>query len=281
MIIVTRGSEPPSLAASRSGRLPIAESLFHASGRVTDAILAMTGTGYQSIGVKEALFRAQHKKCAFCEIRCGFDENPIEHFRPRKLALRNLPNEPRDVDHERYWWLAWTWENLFFSCHRCNGRSKKGNYFPLEAQSAPLSQLSFQLACERPRLLDPSEPSLCVSQHLFWRPCDQAVHIARWSWRIEIRSVRGEATMAILELDYRADDVTDRYRQTVWPRFNSEVLGLLCNGQFREGHLAWGALCRGLLKPDNELTFATWCMLEFIRLHVPEAVNARLPLDPL
>jgi len=81
--------------------------------------------------VKEDLFARQLKKCAYCERRPGFDGQAVEHFRPRKHAERALPGEASDKDQERYWWLAWHWENLFFACTTCNGRARKGNRFPL------------------------------------------------------------------------------------------------------------------------------------------------------
>jgi len=62
--------------------------------------------------VKPALERLFNDKCAYCEslLICDWD---VEHFRPKgRVAER--------PDHPGYYWLAYTWENLYPSCTHCN-----------------------------------------------------------------------------------------------------------------------------------------------------------------
>lgn len=69
---------------------------------------------YKYRDVKEALFELYHKKCAFCEQRV---EAPhVEHFRPKN----------------KYYWLAYSWDNLLIACSTCN--SIKGDRFAFEGE---------------------------------------------------------------------------------------------------------------------------------------------------
>src|SRR5437667_9513338 len=79
--------------------------------------------------VKDALRAAQYQKCAFCEsvfAHTGYGD--VEHFRPK------AGYKQRDADELRrpgYYWLAYAWKNLFYSCQLCNQRFKR-NLFPLK-----------------------------------------------------------------------------------------------------------------------------------------------------
>ena len=53
-----------------------------------------------------------------------------------------------------YWWLAFTWENLLFSCPACN-RSEKNNKFPLGDHSTTLQPEEQMPGLENPLLLNP------------------------------------------------------------------------------------------------------------------------------
>ncbi len=79
--------------------------------------------------VKDQLMFDQHDKCCFCEGKFkdnGFGD--VEHFRPKgaykKYRLRTLT-------YPGYYWLAYSWQNLMYSCEICN-RAHKKNSFPLE-----------------------------------------------------------------------------------------------------------------------------------------------------
>ncbi len=83
---------------------------------------------YGAKSVKNALTKAQHDKCCFCEAKVTHVAyGDVEHFRP-KGGYRQDPGDP--LDRPGYYWRAYAWENLFFSCQLCNQRYKK-NLFPL------------------------------------------------------------------------------------------------------------------------------------------------------
>ncbi len=64
---------------------------------------------------RDKLIEIFHGKCAYCDTR-RMGHGNVEHFRPKDLR--------------KYWWLSLTWENLLFSCERCN-QSHKRREFPL------------------------------------------------------------------------------------------------------------------------------------------------------
>lgn len=175
MIRIDRGPEPAELTAERFKRLSAAELARQQTGALPDADV------FGGYGVaREPLFRAQHAKCAYCERPTGLKEQPTEHFRPKNGARRDLPslrgNAPRVPDC--YWWLAWTWENLLFSCATCNGQSHKGNFFPID--SPALATMSFDLHCETALLVDPTVDD--PLDHIRWEPLKPLYPRDQWEW---------------------------------------------------------------------------------------------------
>ena len=78
---------------------------------------------YKQKDTKESLKKIYNQKCAFCEqqIReCVDNEleecsSTVEHYRPKSI----------------YYWLAFSWDNLLWCCHRCN--QNKGNSFEMDS----------------------------------------------------------------------------------------------------------------------------------------------------
>ncbi len=87
---------------------------------------------YGAPSVKDALQKAQHGKCAFCESKImHIAYGDVEHFRP-KAGYRQHPDSP--LARPGYYWLVYEWSNLFFCCQLCNQRFKR-NHFPLSDDS--------------------------------------------------------------------------------------------------------------------------------------------------
>jgi uncharacterized protein (TIGR02646 family) len=190
MIRIERGPEPATLSPVRAAELLRVRPLAAAGTLDSDTI----GNAYSV--VRRDLWLQQQMKCCYCEHeeQCGY--NDVEHFRPKaKTDRRNGTIE------SGYWWLAWTWENLLFSCPGCN-RSGKRFAFPLEDGSVPLTPENPPPGQERATLIDPcSEDPIELIQFVLlgnhWRP------------RGRNGSIRGQRTIEILELD-RAE-LLDRY----------------------------------------------------------------------
>ncbi|HEX6904709.1 MAG TPA: hypothetical protein VF789_33690 [Thermoanaerobaculia bacterium] len=147
----------------------------------------------------EALF---YDKCVYCETKssAGFDWN-VEHFRPKgKVAERN--------DHPGYYWLAYTWSNLYPSCSHCNQRRKdrprwgdlqyagsggKMDQFPLENESTRALSSTDPLDGEARLLLDPCADH--PEEHLRYTVDGQVVAVAG--------SRKGEVSIDVFHLARR------------------------------------------------------------------------------
>ena len=177
MIRIDRGPEPAALATRRTTQL---KTVGASKPARTDA----HRTAYTS--VKKELAIAQHRKCCYCERIETQDFNDVEHYRP----------------FARYWWLAWTWENLLFACATCN-RSGKKAAFPLEDGSAALVFGQQPPGAERPLLVDPAAED--PRQHI-------GFECVNGKWLPIGRTPRGRKTLEILAFD---DDYHDDVRRHV------------------------------------------------------------------
>jgi uncharacterized protein (TIGR02646 family) len=107
---------------------------------------------YGHADVRQILKEAQRGKCCFCESKFeDVSHGEIEHFRP-KAAWRQ--SKETKLTRPGYYWLAYTWDNLLWSCKMCNGTHKK-NLFPLEDPSLR-DCVGRSVANEAPLLIDPS-----------------------------------------------------------------------------------------------------------------------------
>lgn len=285
MIPIDRGAEPAGFVKLREERLHEAIAAFNAQGPGTKVLLDLLDDGYQTI--KRDLYLRQHKKCAYCERRPGFDGQPVEHFRPKKHAVRGSKSK-LEKDPERYWWLTWTWENLFFACVTCNGPARKGNHFPLMAGTAPLPAPTrpatlplpthcFAVSVEPPLLLDPADRSIDPLDHLRWLPVDRTTPRSLWTWELRGLTPQGRETKTRLGLADLVDDVENRYRSTVWPRFHAEIERKLGSKTRPQLARAWRKLCEELVEPRADLVAATWSMLEVLRSSSAALRRAKLP----
>lgn len=111
-------------------------------------------TVYASKAVKAALVDMQFGKCFLCESPVQVTSpGDVEHFRP-KGGVRQSPESP--LERRGYYWLAYSWSNLFFCCELCN-RSFKKNLFPLLNPTARARGPADDIASERPVFIDPTQ----------------------------------------------------------------------------------------------------------------------------
>ena len=107
---------------------------------------------YGAKSVKNALTRAQYDKCCFCEspvTQVAYGD--VEHFRP-KGGYRQTADDP--LEKPGYYWLAYDWNNLYFSCQICNQRHK-GNLFPLGDANRRAKSHHDHITDEAPLFVDP------------------------------------------------------------------------------------------------------------------------------
>lgn len=86
--------------------------------------------GHES--VKSQLMMEQHDKCCFCEGK--FSDNSfgdVEHYRPKKAYKKRTS---KTLTYPGYYWLAYDWHNLMYSCEKCNRKYKRSE-FPLDDEA--------------------------------------------------------------------------------------------------------------------------------------------------
>ena len=243
-------TEPEPLRQKRLEKLAAARTAISGGEKID-----FSGIGDD--GVKEALFQAQHRKCAYCEKpeeQSRYRE--AEHYRPKS----------------RYWWLAWTWENLLFACIDCN-RDHKKDQFPLVDEARRLVAEHAAPGDEQPLLLDPYEARIEPANEIEFRRENVQ---GRERWKPYGITERGRETVRICGLD-RPSLLTlydAHVREVVRPkveRFRRIAEAELTPDIVR----AWGTLVRGLFgeyQPFQALS------RDVVRVLVPTSLRARYQL---
>ena len=233
MIHIERGQEPEVLIRARDARLPASRG----------AIAAGQPPTFKGYGVaRKPLHAAQHGKCAYCEMQQQSTALPTEHFRPKAGVTRD-PEHP--TSSQGYWWLAWSWENLFFACGTCNSPARKGNHFALERGSVPLMAEQQPAGGEVPMFIDPAREDP-IEHIMFVRE-----QTRRWVPRPRGGSPRGDYTIRKLGLD--RPELLTLYRShvehTVQPRLDA-VRTALAKADAREIARAWYRCVKTLFCPQ-------------------------------
>lgn len=234
MIRIRRGKEPDVLKRNRRKHLARAVLAWSrgasANDETKDGREKLDFSGYEV--ARDMLYEAQKHKCAYCERLPGLNNQPVEHFRPKAGAVRGDPrleNGRAETDGEHYWWLAWSWSNLFFACTTCNGRGTKGNWFPLQVGTqaipppprealAELPATHWDTSGEQPMLIDPSVED--PMDFIVWLPSNpEEEEWTRLRWLPFGVDDRGEVTIATFKLDRELpDDVSSYIRAHVVPK---------------------------------------------------------------
>jgi len=145
--------------------------------------------------VKAALRKAQHDKCCFCESKVThISYGDVEHFRP-KAGVRQRSGT--SLERPGYYWLAYEWSNLFFSCQLCNQRYKE-NLFPLKKPADRAKSHNDDLHAEKPMFINPTED---VRKYISFR--EEVIFAVD-------DNPRGKATIRALGLD--RDELNDMRR---------------------------------------------------------------------
>jgi len=111
-----------------------------------------------SRALRRELLRESLGKCVYCEQRLDETSVEIDRFRPARGAI-DLDGL-RSEDH--YFWLAYSWDNLYACCRACN--TLKGARFPVASSRVPLSVYGDLDGIEHPLLLNPGR--LTSFEHL-------------------------------------------------------------------------------------------------------------------
>ena len=105
--------------------------------------------------VKSTLQKLQKGICCYCESRydiTGYAD--VEHFRPKKGWKQD--KDDKELHKPGYYWLAYKWDNLLYSCNKCN-RTYKKNFFPLKDPNKRFKPATLNISQEKPLLINPYE----------------------------------------------------------------------------------------------------------------------------
>lgn len=122
---------------------------------------------YGDTTVKKQLIDDQKEKCCFCEAKfIATSYGDVEHFRPKKAYKKG-----NKLIYPGYYWLSYDWNNLLFSCEKCN-RSFKKNEFPLLDETTRIKNHNdtVSLVYEKHTLINPitENPEIYIkfNQHI-------------------------------------------------------------------------------------------------------------------
>lgn len=160
--------------------------------------------------VKEQMMEDQHRKCAYCEQYKNGDFGCVEHYRPKggyDLGAGTPLQQPG------YYWLAYDWQNLLFSCSECN-TSYKRNHFPLVNENARDIEHR-DITNEEPAIINPvtTDPGDHIEFSEF---------IIRPKMIDGQESIQGKTTIGVFRLNDRKD-LKER-RRNAWEAYNRELI---------------------------------------------------------
>ena len=137
--------------------------------------------------IKTALKTLQYSKCCFCEAKIThIAYGDVEHFRPKAAYKRTITDT---YQYPGYYWLAYDWENLFFSCQICNQRFK-GNLFPLLDEQTRILDHDSDIVSEQ-----------CVFVHPTHDNSEEFITFEQEVPKAKNGSVRGKMTISSLGID--------------------------------------------------------------------------------
>ena len=168
------------------------------------------GDVYAHDSVKEQMMEDQHRKCAYCEQYKNGDFGCVEHYRPKggyDLGTGTPLQQPG------YYWLAYDWKNLLFSCSECN-TSYKRNHFPLVNENARDIEHR-DITNEEPAIINPvtTDPGDHIEFSAF---------IIRPKMVDGQESIQGKTTIGVFRLNDRKD-LKER-RRNAWEAYNRELI---------------------------------------------------------
>lgn len=163
MIQIKKSNAPVILVKNKAGSNKLTEAtvevkkLYDSDKKGFDSgkyIFDFDSNTYAHNDIKTALLNSQHGKCVFCESKIDHvDYGAVEHFRPKAGYKQKLKD---DLQRPGYYWLAYEWDNLFYSCTICNEQYKK-NLFPLKNPGMRAKNHHDDITKEKPYYPDPSK----------------------------------------------------------------------------------------------------------------------------
>jgi uncharacterized protein (TIGR02646 family) len=209
--------------------------------------------------VLEELSALFHAKCAFCERKHPkVSAINVENFRPKSGAV----GKDGKLSPDHYWWLAYEWSNLYFSCVECN--QSKGSRFPVEGERARIEATETEIRQEQALLLDP-----CVD--------DPEVHLVFVAdGKVASNSVQGRKTIETFNLNRGTLVESRRQHASLLARQWKAITDAITKKKkIKDEVTSLTNILRGYLEPNKEFVALARCCLqqwsiEFCRDHPTE-----------
>jgi uncharacterized protein (TIGR02646 family) len=155
LIPIRKGAAPPGLIRSGSKYVQVLRDAYDAHPELyqTGKRLAIRQSTYKTKAVKKALAKCHHGKCCYCEtwIPEPYAHSHVEHWRPKSSSRQG--RDDKSI-WPGYYWLAYDWNNLLWSCAFCNS-ANKGDLFPLVTPAARARNHRMSVDDETPAILKP------------------------------------------------------------------------------------------------------------------------------
>ncbi len=171
---------------------------------------------YKRDSIKKSFYFAKDGpfggRCAYCQIDLAAQHPDIDHYRPKAEVTDEkdvMVTDHSSTQHPGYYWLAYDWENLLPSCHRCNRPSKEESMgkrcrFPIQGARAWCPD--DDLEQERPQILSPVAHT--PEDHFDIEICEKSSHGI-----LVPKSPEGRITIDIFGLNSRSDLLKQRYSE--------------------------------------------------------------------
>lgn len=138
---------------------------------VRSSILSKNEDHWKNDTLRDYLRSLSLGKCWYTEVKFAADYPQVEHFRPKA----SVKNENKEVCHDGYWWLAFSYSNYRLAKPMPNIR--KGIYFPLRRRAMAACDPGTPISYEIPMLLDPANEEdvamLGFNSHGMPEPCKE------------------------------------------------------------------------------------------------------------
>ena len=198
MISLTRGRAAPAVLKKKSPARRRAEKTIR--GKI-EAGQAPLEEDFEPLWrrplVKQQLVKMQNHRCCYCErLRDPTHESDVDHFRPKTEVSDKTPSKPG------YWWLAYDWKNLLFTCKTCNEKYKRAK-FPIRGTRATSPNDS--LKKEDALLIDPANDDVEGTIGFDPHPSAGVVFLHG----VGAQRKRGDTTVNVLHLN-RPELLTER-----------------------------------------------------------------------
>lgn len=209
-------------------------------------------------------------KCPYCEVSLtglADTRSMLSWFRPIGGA-RGLHDIPDFVDKPHYFWLEWTWANLYLTCPAC--QIAKDSLFPVDGERALIGTKHEDLASESALLLDPCDLAVNPLDHLRFlsngtvQPLNESklgrttIDVLQLSRTDLIDRRRAAAEAFIILYDECVAPILPRTQATVDISINKLINACAFDKEFA-GLKRW--MLWDLLRKDKRLTRPRWVRL--------------------